>query len=131
MAGMITRLDGTPLDETDSAMVAAWLGKRAVQRGPRVGDHVEFADGKTLVIATRWGSGIQVTTGGTFYLRDNGRLVCESPSFQSVNDQGLTRSARTVYTKVWFYHRGEPVAGGGIEINVPSRCYRSPTRSPK
>jgi hypothetical protein len=126
----ITRLDGTPLDEVDTRLVNERLGRRALIKGPRIGDLVVFHDGPTRFIAHIWPDGIQVSAGGSFYLAASGGLSFSGQPFHSVDSRGLVRVAQKAQTKAWIFHHDQLAAGNGIEINIPARCYSSPLAAP-
>ena len=131
--------DGTaafPIDERDARIALDRWRHLDLIDGPRVGDFVEFADGRTRRVSfltpDEWLpeiDSVQTSDGGSFYL--SGSYV----SFSGSLYQGVPRSAlELTYERrpgdCWIFHHDQWGAGNGVPVVVPWRVFTCEREAP-
>jgi hypothetical protein len=124
------------LDKKDQDILAARVAAFDPTEGPRVGDHVEFADGVIRLISyvwtdgAEWLGGVQTSDGGSFYL-GHGRMQFSGSLYMSVPHETLTLTEDTRETRAWFFHHDYHTAHNGIDVPVTMRLWKSTATAPK
>ena len=131
--------DGTaafPIDERDARIALDRSRHLDLIDGPRVGDFVEFADGRTRRVSflspDEWLpeiDSVQTSDGGSFYL--SGSYV----SFSGSLYQGVPRSALVATDErrpgdCWIFHHDQWGAGNGVPVVVPWRVFTCEREAP-
>jgi hypothetical protein len=118
------------LDEIDQGILEDRMRRRAEIKGPRIGDIIEFADGRIRLISHVWLDRVQSSDGGSLYLRKDGEMDFSGTLFHGVDIDALIRVMRPAAVRCWIFHHDEMRAGNGIEVRVAARVYRSPENAP-
>jgi len=90
--------------------------------GPRLGDHVDFANGITARIAYIWDNSIQTTDGGAFNLGEAG-ISMSGTLYEGVPPDTLTATDEIRDGAVWFFHHDMWQAHNGVHTMTPLRVF--------
>jgi hypothetical protein len=121
-----------PLDERDSALLAARIGAWNEGVGPRVGDFLELPDGTMLRFTHDYGEGIQTTcrhASGSFYF-GVGYMSYSGPLDPPVDKAALEDTYRTHPGRAWFFHHDYRTAHNGVYVHVECRVFRTAEPDP-
>ena len=125
-----------PRDHVPDVRLVLSLSVWDTRAGPRVGDFVEFADGRTRRVSfltpDEWLpeiDSVQTSDGGSFYL--SGSYV----SFSGSLYQGVPRSALVPTDErrpgdCWIFHHDQWGAGNGVPVVVPWRVFTCEREAP-
>lgn len=132
---------GKPLADSNVERNAAILASRMTELdrlpGPRVGDYVEFADGKVRRVSHAWewqadgplGS-YQTSDSGSWYL-GNGYVSFSGGLYCGVPGSTLTVTKEKRLGRVWFFRNNWAEAHNGVETEADFRVYKCSEVAPK
>lgn len=114
-------------DERDAGIVQERMATLNMIEGPRVGDHVDFADGTHRRISYIWpgedgeAGSVQTSDGGSYYL-GHGYVSMSGSLFTGVKPETLTPTG-TRPGAVWIFHHDFVTAHNGVHTRMPFRVY--------
>lgn len=112
------------LDAQDQELVAAAVLLRDQQPGPRMGDYVLFATGQLERFSHDWGTTIQTSPGGSFYLSKSGigSLSCGGLN-PGTPTHALEPTTAILPGRFWTFHHGIAGAHRGVDFDIPCRVF--------
>lgn len=128
----------TELDEKDAEILARRVALLEERTAPKVGDWVQFADGKMRRISHiwDWNDGdpafplAQTSDGGSYYLGD-GYVSMSGSLHPSVHTNTLTETGLRKMGSVWFFHHDYARAHNGIDTVIPFRVWTCSVEAPE
>ncbi|HEY4451022.1 MAG TPA: hypothetical protein VGN13_05460 [Solirubrobacteraceae bacterium] len=117
------------LDERDQEIVDTRMGLMNLDRGPRVGDWVIFADGTQRRISHDWRSedgwdgGFQTSEGGSWYLSVGG-CSFSGALHPSIPKESLTDTGEMRDGQAWIFHHDRHTAHNGVNFMMPFRVFK-------
>ncbi len=94
--------------------------------GPRVGDYIDFPDGKTRRFTHHWGTDIQTTMPGcdsSFYF-EGGTISFSGSLDRGIPIEQIEAIAETRNGNVWFFHDNWRQAHSAVGARIPFRVFR-------
>jgi hypothetical protein len=111
-------------DDKDAEILAERVALRDRRAGPRIGDYVEFEDGRAGRFSHDWGDSIQWSEGGSFSLTESGGASFSGGLNPAIPKACLTPTGQRDGA-FWFFHHGHWRAHNGVDCMAPCRVYRA------
>jgi hypothetical protein len=125
------------IDDLDREIIAEREKTFNKQRGLRVGDWIDFADGVQRRVSYIWPEdpempkGIQTSEPASgFYLGNSGVSMGNGGLYRSVSSRNLTLTTETRPGSVWMAHHGCIVRDSGVDFTIPFRVWTSTDTAP-
>lgn len=111
--------------DDDDIEIAGWRSAARDRRdGPRVGDFIDLADGRTLRFSHVWDNGLQVSKGGSFYLSPEGLVSFSGGLEPPVLREDIIPVCEMRPGHFWFFHHDHHRAYNAVGVRLACRVYR-------
>ena len=124
------------IDDRDRVIIARNHAALDRRPGPRVGDWVDFADGKQYRISYIWDfedgtvREIQTSRGGSWHL-GSGYVSFSGGLLLSVKESTLAATEETRSADIWIFHHDLAGAHRAVYMDIPFRVFTCSRAAPR